>query len=1169
MKSLFICLLLVISQHAFSQTQYQHWSWAKSFGGTGIDNTTDIKIKNEFLYVTGNFSSPQINWEGTVLTNNGGLDFFVAKLDTSGNTIWVKSFGNIGDDKSFQLEINSNGALVIRCESNSPSLNIGSSTLINPTSFYTMLDVNGNIISAVKLPSGTNSTDIDIDNSNSVYLSVNYERPFVFGSNYIDTIFGSSGAAILKYNNQGQPQWYKALQVSYNRREVQYISDGSNPNTYPNPYDSFIVSSIKKDAVGIIMLEFNEQDTVLCLLAQYNRNAKFVDTILRSSLFFTQSDYPTKFENTSYKITPNGIIKQAFFCPQFGGSFGVGIDDFKTSLNGDTYTAYQQGFISINRNYIIIKERNNVRSAMAASYNTSPNNPPTIPATGWAPYIPVDKGNYLLTAEVPALEGPSKEANRNAVILDSSFRIIKKSQIAEIDNLILNLKCTNDTNAVFFGSGFNDGPLTVNQNIPGYTKVLPNNGQSEIFIGKYYLNGIPMPRIAINISNYRIKNCTPADSFQLQIIVNQNFGAVAPFTYHWNSSIYFSDTTISNPKIFFGTDSFTNRLTITDANGLTFTSKEFTFIKGIPSTLRLVASSNNICENDTLTLSLQGGPFQKCYLTGLDADQIPVNGGLTFDSINQKIKFKAFDSFRPFLFPYNDKEVPQCMIPNNLFIPVKNAFKNIRTVNICRGASYTFADNVTVNNIQNSFTHTIHFTNIEGCDSNYVTNIVVESLLIDTLKRWVCYGTNYRFDINNTILYNVIRDTIITIPYGCYNFRTYILLVMPPITPTVIDTSVCRGSNFLFSNRTFCCANSFTDSITNVQRDTILNVHYRSFRNCDSLIVYKIKVLIASSIVQDTAICYGSNYTFPNGTVLNNIIAPVTYTSRFSGNNSCGDSVIITNVAIKPVYNITIDTTLCEGKNYTFPDGTVQNNITTNRSYTSRLFSVLGCDSIISTNIFVNPIYNFTENKKACYGDTYIFPDQTSQVITSDIQHSSNLLTITNCDSIITTNISLVRFDTSVVKNVLVLKSNENVGAYQWIDCNSGNFIPAANEQTYTATAIGNYAVQLSKEGCKDTSSCYFIYAADLLIRGLPLVDVYPNPVSQTFTIMLQAERPTSIRFSIIDFSGQSVKVGTINVEIGRNVSTQNFSNFAPGIYTLVMQKADTGEMITKKIVKL
>src|SRR6185312_10096391 len=103
------------------------------------------------------------------------------------------------------------------------------------------------------------------------------------------------------------------------------------------------------------------------------------------------------------------------------------------------------------------------------------------------------------------------------------------------------------------------------------------------------------------------------------------------------------------------------------------------------------------------------------------------------------------------------------------------------------------------------------------------------------------------------------------------------------------------------------------------------------------------------------SVCNGTNYTFPDGTTQNNIVVSTTHISNLQSAAGC-DSIVLTNISVTPVYSQTVSASICSGSNYTFPDGSVQNNITSATTHTSNLQSVSGCDSIIATTVNVKPI---------------------------------------------------------------------------------------------------------------------------------------------------------------------------------------------------------------------
>lgn len=104
--------------------------WAKSVGGTSFDYATSISVDaSENTYVTGSFWSSPLTFGSTILTNAGGGDIFIAKYAASGNVIWAKSAGGIGDDDGRSVAIDASGNTFITGYFMSPSIAFGLATL--------------------------------------------------------------------------------------------------------------------------------------------------------------------------------------------------------------------------------------------------------------------------------------------------------------------------------------------------------------------------------------------------------------------------------------------------------------------------------------------------------------------------------------------------------------------------------------------------------------------------------------------------------------------------------------------------------------------------------------------------------------------------------------------------------------------------------------------------------------------------------------------------------------------------------------------------------------------------------------------------------------------------------------------------------------------------------
>ena len=103
-----------------------------------------------------------------------------------------------------------------------------------------------------------------------------------------------------------------------------------------------------------------------------------------------------------------------------------------------------------------------------------------------------------------------------------------------------------------------------------------------------------------------------------------------------------------------------------------------------------------------------------------------------------------------------------------------------------------------------------------------------------------------------------------------------------------------------------------------------------------------------------------------------------------------------------PSYSFLLNAEICEGESYIFPNGTTS---MVSKLDTSFLSTIAGCDSIIIVNLIVNSIYETSIDANICIGNIYTFPDGS----TSDesIIQVSELSGINGCDSNIITNLQV------------------------------------------------------------------------------------------------------------------------------------------------------------------
>lgn len=287
-------------------------------------------------------------------------------------------------------------------------------------------------------------------------------------------------------------------------------------------------------------------------------------------------------------------------------------------------------------------------------------------------------------------------------------------------------------------------------------------------------------------------------------------------------------------------------------------------------------------------------------------------------------------------------------------------------------------------------------------------------------------------------------------------------------------------------------------------------------------------------VIQNVGVCPGDSYTFPDNHTQNNITAPISRSYRTVAISSC-DSLIITNVTINPTYNLTDTDKVCPGDSYTFPDGFIVNNVTSQEIHTSNLQTVLGCDSIVTTTINLNNTYNSVDTSSVCLGGSYTFHDGfTMNNIVGQVSHTSNLQTVELCDSIIQTTVNVNTVDTSVTQNSNVLTANFAGASYQWVDCdNNFSIIAGETNQQFTATNNGNYAVVIDDGVCADTSSCYSVIGL-AINENEDLVGtfIYPNPSHGNFIISLN-KKEEEVKVEVTDVTGKLI-LNEVKYNIGK-----------------------------------
>lgn len=333
-------------------------------------------------------------------------------------------------------------------------------------------------------------------------------------------------------------------------------------------------------------------------------------------------------------------------------------------------------------------------------------------------------------------------------------------------------------------------------------------------------------------------------------------------------------------------------------------------------------------------------------------------------------------------------------------------------------------------------------------------------------------------------------QTVNVLPNSSYAFSTW-LQTLSPGNPAQLQFSIngsLLGSVFVASNTT-CGWQQFYE-VWNSGANTTANiciVNQNTFASANDFAIDDISfsqlctatdsvtvtVNNPSTTIIDTAICAGTVYTFPLG---NTSTVAVSDTALLADQFGC-DSTVITNLTVNPSPVTNVFDTICSNESYTRPSGIV---VTTTGVYNDTLSTPQGCDSVIITNLTVNPVSATTVIDTICSGTTYTLPDG-NPVTTS----GTYVVTLSNqygCDSVVTTVLTVINLTITVngtdalcfgeTTGTITAVASGGLNPYLYNLNQGGNPIDANNTGNFTGIAAGTYNVAvLDGFGCTSSGT--------------------------------------------------------------------------------------------------
>ncbi|MEO6167249.1 MAG: gliding motility-associated C-terminal domain-containing protein, partial [Chitinophagales bacterium] len=263
-------------------------------------------------------------------------------------------------------------------------------------------------------------------------------------------------------------------------------------------------------------------------------------------------------------------------------------------------------------------------------------------------------------------------------------------------------------------------------------------------------------------------------------------------------------------------------------------------------------------------------------------------------------------------------------------------------------------------------------------DSVYVT---VHPKKFTNVYPYICAGDSYFAGGSNQTTAGLYYDTLTT-SFGCDSVvLTFLSLLSTSASANPV--SICSGDSFFV-------AGSF-QKLAGIYHDTLTN-----YLGCDSVITTTLSLIspvyhnISAYICQGDSLFAGGAYQHFAGIFNDTTVAA----------SGC-DSVVITNLSVIAPVNTILDVALCEGENY-LAGGALQ---TQTGTYYDTLASILGCDSIITTNLEVIPPVSGYRLVFICENDSFLAGG--SYQFAAGL-YIDTLTSAAGCDSILTTDLKLI-----------------------------------------------------------------------------------------------------------------------------------------------------------------
>ena len=402
-----------------------------------------------------------------------------------------------------------------------------------------------------------------------------------------------------------------------------------------------------------------------------------------------------------------------------------------------------------------------------------------------------------------------------------------------------------------------------------------------------------------------------------------------------------------------------------------------------------------------------------------------------------------------------------------------------------------------------SGTYTDILVNARGCDSIVTTNLTVTVPLQSSQTRNICQGNSFSIGTHTYTLSGVYHDTLSN-SQGCDSIVHTTLNVSPALQGSQ-NRQICPGQVVTVATHTYSTIGIFQDTLLTAQ-------------GCDSILTTTITNSPAIQFSQSLQICSGGGVQVGNSFYT----TQGTFTDSLIASTGC-DSIVTSHIAVVLTILVNQNLGICPGDSIA-----VDSNFYSQAGfYEDTLLASGGCDSIVSTNLVIHPVFLVQDTQAICQGSSYNFGGNLLMVAGVYVD---TLSSFAGCDSIVelTLNVNqnpmvnLVNTDTLICANFtlnpIILAGSPPGGSFSGTGVSGNVFDPVGLAQDV-------YMIRYlftNSNGCSasDSFAVTLTTCAGISTGRFNAAKIFPNPAREYFTV---SGIQTGTDIEVFDIHGKSV----------------------------------------------